>query len=103
MNSGRVEFGKHMRPLRKEQTLTRIDSERDALYRGIAPGGKQRDTMRQRNWQVIDAIEAEILEHAHRRRASRSRHAGKYYDAGCWVRAHRGAQGLRINTLRLLP
>src|SRR5260370_33358200 len=53
MNSGRVEFGKHMRPLRKEQTLTRIDSERDTLYRGIASGGKQRDTMRQRNWQVI--------------------------------------------------
>src|ERR1700676_7733 len=84
MNSGRVEFRKHVRPLRKEQALAWIDPERNALQRRVASGGKQRDAMRQCDRQIVDAIEAKILEHAHRGRASRSRHAGKYYEAGCW-------------------
>src|SRR5882757_7845972 len=89
MNSSRVEFRKNLRPLRKEKALAWIDSERDALQRGVASRRKQRDAMRQRNWQVVDAVEAKILEHAHGRRASRSRHTGKYYEAGCLRRAHR--------------
>src|SRR5882757_2363611 len=91
MNSSRVEFRKNLRPLRKEKALAWIDSERDALQRRVASRREQRDAMRQRNRQVVDAVEAEILEHAHRRRASRSRHTGKYYEAGCLRRAHRRA------------
>ena len=64
--------------------------------------------MRERDRQIVDAVETEILEHPHRRRTSRSRHTGKYYEAGCLRRAHRdlgfdSAIPSRINTWRLLP
>ena len=49
MNSGGVELREYSRPLRKEQALARIDSERDALERGIAPRRQHRDIGRQRD------------------------------------------------------
>ncbi len=67
-----IEFGEYPRPLRKEQPLARVHSERDALQRGIAPGSEHRDIGRQRNREIVDAVEAEVLEHAHRRRAPRT-------------------------------
>ncbi len=72
MNSVGIEFRKYSGPLWKEQPLARIDSERDALERGIALRRKHRHISRQRDWKIVNAVEAEILEHAHRRRASRT-------------------------------
>ena len=72
MNSGGIELREYPGPLRKEQPLARIDSERDALQRGIASGREHRDILRQRDRKIVNAVEAEVLEHAHRRRASRT-------------------------------
>ena len=72
MNSGGIELRKYPRPLREEQTLARVDPKRDALQRGIASRREHRDILRQRDRKIVDAVEAEVLEHAHRRRASRT-------------------------------
>ena len=70
MNSVGVEFREYPRPLRKEQSLARVHPERDALQRRVASGGELRDVGRQRYRKIVDAVEAQVLEHAHRRGAS---------------------------------
>jgi hypothetical protein len=48
--------------------------------------------VRQRNRQIVDAVETEILEHPHRGRAPRTRNSGEYYEAGCLRRTHRAVE-----------
>ena len=71
-----LELVEGARPGGEEQALARIDAQRDLVGRREMRRGQLRDVERQRDRQIIDAIEAEIFEYPQRRRPSRTRHAG---------------------------
>ena len=70
------ELGEEPRPFGKEQPLARVDPERDSLQRGVALGGQLHHLGRQRDRQIIDAVEAKVLQHAHRGAAARAGNSG---------------------------
>src|ERR1700683_311336 len=71
-------FGRYRGPLRKEDTLARVDAERHAREIFSAFHREAQHRRRQCDRQIIDAVEAQVLEHPHRGSAPGAGDAGHY-------------------------
>jgi hypothetical protein len=78
-------------PLWKEEPLARVDAERYASEVGVALRRQPHHRLGQRDRHIVDAVEAQVLEHPHRGQAPGARYAGD--DDQTRIARRRGGSG----------